>query len=167
MAVLVVLGILGTIFAGVYARNLFSGLGINGVRVDQGGNVEVKTEDGKVSFTNKKELPAEWPNDIPTYPGASIESSFKGEKQLVNVNFSSQDESEKVIQFYKEQLASKGWQADSSEGFFPLGGGIGVAQKDDRRLSVTILATSKPEETGAKTSITIAVMQVTPTPKAE
>lgn len=167
LAVLVVLGILSTVFAGVYLRSVWSGLGFNGIKVDQAGNVEVKTEDGKVSISNKKELPVEWPSDVPTYPGSTIESTFKGESQLVNVFFSSQDEPDKVIQFYKEQLAAKGWQTDNSEGYFPLGGGIGIAQKDNRKLSVTILAANKSQDSQAKTAITIAVMQATPTPKAE
>ncbi|MCC7543399.1 hypothetical protein IT415_01670 [bacterium] len=167
-AILFVLGIVGTIAAGFVAGSFFSGIfGQNKVQVNQNGTVEVKTDDGKVSFSNKKELPGNWPSDVPVYPGATVLASFAGENHLVNVQFWSQDDLEKVIQYYKDQLPGNGWQADSEQGYFPLGGGIGLAVKDDRRLSVTIIGNNNPKEGEGKTSITIAVVKTTPSPAAQ
>ena len=166
--VFMVIGIVGVVAAGFFASSMLGGVfGQNKVKVDQNGNVEVKTDDGKVSFTNKKELPSTWPSDLPVYPGANVESSFTGENSLVNVNFSSQDDSQKVIDFYKDKLASNGWKADSDNGYFPLGGGIGIATKDQRRAQLTILQNDKPKDGELKTVITIAVIKTTPTPAAE
>mgnify|MGYP000900434662 FL=1 len=166
--IFIVIGVVSSVVAGFFATSILGGVFSNNkVKVDQSGNVEVKTDDGKVSFTNKKELPSTWPTDLPVYPGAIVESSFTGEKSLVNVHFSSDDDSQKVIDYYKQQLASNGWKADGDNGYFSLGGGIGIATKDDRRVQLTILQNDKPKEGELKTVITIAVIKTTPTPAAE
>lgn len=132
----VVFSIIAAAFAGAYFKQLIGG-GI--VKVDQNGTVEVKTKDGKASFSSKAELPANFPVDIPQYPGATVVYSFSGssQDQVVNVTYSSPDAAKKIVEYYTANLATQGWTPIEESGFFTLGS-YGSAKKSNRRLSVVI-----------------------------
>lgn len=97
--------------------------GKTGVKTDFG-----EIEKGKVTFTDKKtgetvtvgssELPKSFPKDFPVYKNATVISSASNVQQE-NVNgqlviFSTKDGLDKVVPFYKKELASKGWEITSS-----------------------------------------------------
>jgi len=87
----------------------------------------IETKQGIFSFG--KGLPNDFPQDIPTYPGANPEGHFAG-----FVNFSTGDAPEAVNQFYAEQLKAKGWTVATGT----LGNAKTVnGKKDDREVQVT------------------------------
>lgn len=85
-------------------------------------------ENGKMTFTDQKTgetvnigtgtLPSNFPSDFPQYPGAKVASSLSGNKSGSTngffVTFSSTDGKDKVTNYYKDQLKSKGWTTQSS-----------------------------------------------------
>ncbi len=102
-------------------------------------NFEIKGKDG--SFSTSKKLPDNFPSDVPVYPGSQVESSLKatGNDQVsesVTVSLSTSDSYEKVVNFYKSQLPTNGWNVtatyEAGDSFTTTG------EKGNRSLYVTV-----------------------------
>jgi hypothetical protein len=59
-----------------------------------------------------KELPADFPADIPRYPGAEVKNSRISPKVGISVVMATQDPADQVFQFLADQLAAEGWSTD-------------------------------------------------------
>jgi hypothetical protein len=94
-------------------------------------------------------LPKGYPEDVPSYPGATpVASNQDGDEGMI-VAFQSPDDSDRVFAFYKDELPRKGWQIEgemSSEGQHML-----IAGKEKRKASILLSS-----EDG-KTEITVTV----------
>jgi len=147
----IIFTIAASIIAGTYFHKIF---GNSTVTVNQNGSVEIQGQDGKANFSSKAELPAEWPKDIPVYPGATVITSYavKGDDQVVSVHFQTTDSAEKVVNYYKDNLAAQSWVPVDESGFFPIGT-FGAAKKTDRKLSVIVIEDKKADSPSALINI--------------
>ncbi len=112
----------------------------------------MKTDQGTFSSSNK--LPADFPSDVPLYPGAKVQSSVSSAQAQGGghyVGLETNDAVASVAGWYKTEIVAKGWKVTLSmdaDGSSLLGG-----SKDDRELMVTVSGE------GGKTTIGIAVSQ--------
>ena len=129
----------------------------NTVAVDgKTGQVTVRTNDGTAVYTGGAgtKLPADFPSDIPIYPGATVTASVGAAGQAAGktshvVTFETSDSADSVASFYKAKLAA--WQSSAEVGT-PEGKML-VLQSPDSRRRVSLLAASK----SGKTSVSLSV----------
>ena len=115
------------------------------------GKVSIQGEDGESITYGGKALPANWPADVPAYPGA--ESKFSAtDEQGIAVVFITSDSAEKVNTYYKNELTKNKWVVKSTT----TANNIGVFShtsytKDSRVLQIAIASG------GGQTNVTLAV----------
>lgn len=82
-------------------------------------------------------LPADFPADVPQYPGAKVKSSRSGggAKGGFSASFGVGDDVEKVASFYADSFAAKGWATDTRR--TPEGTAV-FAEKDKRSASALV-----------------------------
>jgi hypothetical protein len=107
-------------------------------------------EKGKMEFTDTKtgqkvsvgsqELPANFPKDFPVYTDAKVAGSVTGsgaeEANGMFVTFTTTDQLDTVVAFYKNELQAKGWTTTSS--INTNGMQTWAVEKDTTQGSVTI-----------------------------
>ena len=124
------------------------------VKVDaNGGEVTVKGQDGSTVQWGSNKLPDGWPSDVTIYSGSTIQYSGSSNpasgKSGAAVIFQTSDPADKVVDFYKTDLAAKGWKI---EGTYQSGTTDMIgASKNDRYLSIGISAND------SMTAVTIGV----------
>ncbi len=124
-----------------------------------GGNADVDIKDDGMTITTDKgtftagtELPADWPNDVPAYTGATVTysgSSNADEGTGYSAVFSTKDDYTKVAAYYTNELPKQGWAIESTQNI--TGTTVMAATKDTRTISVAASTTD------GETSITIGV----------
>lgn len=103
----------------------------------QGGTTRVTTSEGTVTV-GEQELPADWPTDVPAYPGSTIQAAGTVNGQGKGALFQTSDASADVVAYYKTQLAAGGWTMDTVAAM----GSISVlsASKEGRTVAIQIAA---------------------------
>lgn len=115
------------------------------------GTMDIKTKEG--TFSTGNSVPKEWPDDVPTYAGASVTYSASANqnegKSGMALILATDDSGAEVKTFYETKLKSEGWTLTNTlEG----GGSVIItAEKDGRQLSLVI------SEADGKTGITLGV----------
>lgn len=125
------------------------------VEVDRdGGSVKVTTKDGTAVFAGGSGtvVPADFPKDVPLYPGGKVTGSVSGTDKASGghmVTFETSDAPEKVSDFYKSKLS--GWKnsMEMSSG----NGKMLVMTAPDEKRSVTVIASPS----GGKTTVSLTV----------
>lgn len=106
--------------------------------VDVNGNdVTVKTDQGTWSTSDK--LPADFPSDVPIYPGATVQGSVASAGQDNTGHYAgleTTDALDDVIAWYKKEVKAGGWTVATDA--MVNGSLILSATKDSRGLSVTV-----------------------------
>ena len=133
-------------------------VGPNGekVTVDQSGkNVTVASSGGTATYSGGAgaALPADFPKDIPVYPGATVTASYAGANAAGAgraVTFETGDSPEKVVDFYKSKLA--GW---ASAGEVRSAGSTTVVLRAPTGAR-TVSVMAAPNGAG-KTSVTLTI----------
>lgn len=95
---------------------------------DDGSEVEVRSGKGAA-------LPANFPEDVPVYPDATILASATSPDGIM-VSCQSAADPKDVIAFYKEQVGGGGWTVDAEMNVGPQH--IMSFAKGDRQLTVTV-----------------------------
>ena len=95
-------------------------------------------------------LPKDFPEDVPTYPGATslVSSSVPEEGTLVS--FESKDTAEAVFEFYRNQLAQRGWAVEGE--MSSADQRMLIAGKGTRKTSVLVEGNE-----GATTEVTLTL----------
>lgn len=121
------------------------------VEMNADGTMHIETDEG--TYNTGNEIPADWPEDVPTYADAIVQYSasvdpVSGKPGSILVMMST-DSIEDVTEFYKNELAAQGWNLEGSM----QGGGMTImgGMKDERQVSVMIAGAD------GQTSITLAV----------
>ncbi len=78
------------------------------------------------------ELPSDFPADVPTYPGARLESVMVDPGAGTMVSWTTDDSAEDVLAFFTKNLKSNGWWIENDQG-----GGV-FASKETRTATVMI-----------------------------
>jgi hypothetical protein len=105
----------------------------------ESGEVTVKTDQGTWSTSDK--LPANWPSDVPVYPGAKVTASVAGAGDQANGSYASLESSDTVaavIAWYKKEVPGAGWTVETDA--MVSGSLMLSATKSERALSVTVTA---------------------------
>jgi hypothetical protein len=111
-----------------------------------------------ISIGGNVALPANFPSDVPIYPGSKIKLATKSEKGDYSVTLTTSDSQEKVSSYYKEQMAAKGWVLDNEEVLGEIGqmNGLGSFTKDSQKTNLAVL---QNKENGT-TTVFITVSKV-------
>ena len=105
----------------------------------EGGVVSIKTKEGKAvaSFGPGAQLPNNLSKDIPVYKPANVTmSQVMGDGEKVILGLNTKDDSKKVVKFYNEELADKGWKIGNVLSMGPTT--ILQGKKGSQKLHVTI-----------------------------
>ena len=86
------------------------------------------------------ELPTSYPTDIPSYPGAEPKTSMSVPGQGTLATFSSSSSAEEILDFYRSELESRGWNVTDAKR-----GGIN-ATKDGRAAQIKVLRSDGQSE---------------------
>lgn len=128
LVLLVLLGIGSTLVMKFFANKIGTGIVEKAIESKTGVKTDIQDlEKGKMTFTDSKtgakvdigsnSVPDTFPKDFPLYPGAKVTSSLSGAQAGKSNGFwltmTTQDSSEKVIDFYKTELEKNGWSVDS------------------------------------------------------
>jgi hypothetical protein len=117
----------------------------------EGGVVSIEGEKGKVvaSFGEKTELPDNLSKDVPIYkPANVIMSQVMDDGKKVMLGLNTKDGSAKVVEFYKKELAGKGWKIRNTLDMGAMKMLQGV--KGTQKINVTI------NSDGKETNISLA-----------
>ena len=107
---------------------------------DENSEMTIKSEDGEVKFTTGNKATEDLPMGVKLYPGADVQTSIKGSgegKSGAMVVFKSDDSQEEVLDFYKDQMKSKGIEVKSeiSTGDMKM---IGGQREDGQMFNVSV-----------------------------
>ncbi|MEK7638185.1 MAG: hypothetical protein AAB375_02050 [Patescibacteria group bacterium] len=149
------------VVAGAANRFLGKSAAERAIEAATGGNADVNSDDGDVTvktddgtWSTSAKLPADFPNDVPLYPGAIVQGSVASAQQQGGGHYAGleiTDSIDKVMSWYKSEVPAKGWKVNASyevDGGLMLGG-----TKDTRELVVTI------SKDGDKVAIGLVVTQ--------
>jgi hypothetical protein len=89
------------------------------------------------------ELPADFPADVPLYPGAQVVQARVSPDQETAVTLSVEDDAEAVSSFYADSFAAEGWSTETVPG---PGGSAIFADKIERRVSTMVRSTDEGTE---------------------
>src|SRR3989338_5990767 len=123
-----------------------------------------KNTDGSTSYTYTNEqgtatvgsnkLPENWPSDAPKYSNATIQYSGSTNPQTgqagAAVVFMTSDSVQKVVDFYKKELASNGWTIEQTATVGPST--VLAGKKGDRTIGVYIV-----DGGNGQTSVTVGI----------
>lgn len=117
------------------------------------GNVSVKTKEG--SFSTSSSLPADWPKDVPVYPGATVSYSgsntSKSGDSGIGAVLTTKDSAQKVRDYYAKELVVQGWTVEATYNADETS--VLSATKDTRTFAAT---TAQSDD---MTTITLGVSQ--------
>lgn len=97
------------------------------------------------------ELPANFPEDIPRYPGAEVVKARPASESGISVGFSTMDDPAKVAAYFADQFAAQGWatnRVDAPEGIMVF------ADKGDRSATYGVASAD------GKTQIDLLVVKM-------
>ncbi len=111
-----------------------------------------------ISIGGNVALPANFPSDVPIYPGSKIKLATKSEKGDYSVTLTTSDSQEKVSSYYKEQMAAKGWVLDNEDALGEIGqmNGLGSFTKDSQKTNLAVLQNKE----NSTTTVFITVSKV-------
>lgn len=125
-----------------------------GVDMDRNldGSTTYSNEEGSVTVGGNR-LPDNWPSDAPTYANAAIQYSGSTNPQTgapgSAVVFNTQDSLTAITDFYKRELAAKGWTISQTAN---VGGATVIAAtKDSRTFGVYIV------DAGENRTVTVGI----------
>jgi hypothetical protein len=95
-------------------------------------------------------LPKDFPEDVPTYPGATSVVSSSVPEEGTLVSFESQDTAEAVFEFYRNQLVERGWAVEGE--MSSADQRMLIAGKGPRKTSVLVEGSE-----GATTHVTLTL----------
>jgi hypothetical protein len=104
---------------------VLSGCGLNLQKKDvneKGNNITVAGKEGETLTFGAKELPSNFPLDVPVFPGAKPTGSYaaSGENAGMIVALESSDDSKKISDYYKIELVKNGWEVkEQTQGSAP------------------------------------------------
>lgn len=121
---------------------------------DENAEVTIKSGDGEVKFATGNKATEDLPMGVKLYPGADVQTSIKGMgdgQSGAMLVFKSEDDQEKVLAFYKDQMKSLGIdvRTEIKTGDMKM---IGGEQKDGQVFNVTV---TKDADGGVVTNLLI------------
>lgn len=163
----------------VAGKLLFSNLGATLLKkgIEQKTGISVNTDTGNMTFTDKEtgaelnvgeaKIPADFPKDVPIYPGAKPGGTMSGSDKQNGKGYwlvlSTTDDKAKVSAYYAKNLPANGWTADQTVDMGELS--IIKATKDTTVTTITVTTDKDKKETIIM--LTVTPSTETPSPKAD
>lgn len=94
----------------------------------------IDTNDGKITI-GQGEIPKSFPLDVSVYEGVEVQETTEAENG-VSITLKTSDSISKVTNFYKKDLAKKGWKGVTSSTF--EGSSLITAKKGNRELVISV-----------------------------
>ena len=108
----------------------------------KGMHLTATNPDGKkfeASIGDEVDLPSEFPEDVPVFPGSTPMASMSSPDEGVIVTFKSNQEQQAIFDFYQSELVNAGWEILEDPAF---GNRLAFdALKDSRKVSVVVAGT--------------------------
>jgi hypothetical protein len=174
LGVLVLLGIA----ASVAGKLLFSKFGANLIKqgIEQKTGVSVNTETGGMTFKDKEsgaeinvgeaKIPADFPKDMPIYPGAKPAGTISGNDKTKGKGYwlilTTADDMTKVDAYYAKNLPANGWTVDQTMDL----GGVSTKKATKGQLVATVTVSADKDKKETSIMLTVTPTDETPTPKA-
>ena len=98
--------------------------------------VHITGKDGASVDINSGKPITDYPSDVPLYEGKSVMDMKSGEKNARVVALETPDPVQKIADFYKAQLESKGWKSEATMSTDEMT--MYSATKNERKLVITI-----------------------------
>lgn len=127
-----------------------------------GDKVTVTTKEGTGEFGAGAELPANWPDDVPVYPGATpygnINISGEEDLETVAAVLLTNDSIDQMKSFYDKELVANGWKIEGTFTTDTAEGKIVTysATKKNRMAGVVLGETAMEGTEGNNITITIS-----------
>jgi len=138
------------IIAGVQKGVKDSGLNVDG----KTGSVSVQGKDGESVSVGNTKVPQGFPSDVPIYQPSDVILAIKT-KEGYNVTLATNDDSQKVLDFYTSKLSSNGWSKSENEFNFEAGSAQSFT-KGSNQL-VVLIGTDNKSTSGKKTTVNLTV----------
>lgn len=164
LVILVILGVVGTLLSAFVFKKIFQ-FGVkkatNGtVNVGDKG-VTIKDKNGNSSFSTEAKLPDGFPSDVPIYKPSTITVGAKTGNNY-DVSLQTSDSSQKVISYYKTELAKDGWSANSDGSSETTIGNVTTETMTKDNRTVTVITST---DNGTTTiNLTVATQESTSSP---
>jgi hypothetical protein len=105
-------------------------------------SVSISGKDGKTTLDYNTGKPiTDYPSDTPLYKAKSVLDMKNAEKNSRSVTLETTDPADKIADFYKSELASKGWESKATMSMGAMT--MLTAEKGDRQLVIQITSDDK------------------------
>jgi hypothetical protein len=105
-------------------------------------SVSISGKDGKTTLDyNTGKAITDYPSDTPLYKAKSVLDMKNAEKNTRSVTLETADPADKIADFYKSELASKGWESKATMSMGAMT--MLTAEKGDRQLLIQITSDDK------------------------
>ena len=126
-----------------------------GVNVNGNGSVSVQGKNGdSLSIGGSVKIPDGFPSNVPIYKPSDAITALKTNEGY-NVTLATDDDPQKVLDFYTAQLPAKGWQNNNSDVTLGIGNAISYSQGNQQLL--IFISNDKNASQGKKTGINLTV----------
>lgn len=126
-----------------------------GVNVNGNGSVSVQGKNGdSLSVGGSVKIPDGFPSNVPIYKPSDAIAALKTSDGY-NVTLATNDDPQKVLDFYTAQLPAKGWQNNNSDVTLGIGNAISYTQGNQQLL--IFISNDKNASQGKKTGINLTV----------
>ena len=117
------------------------------------GSTTYTNDNGSVTVGSATSYPDTWPDDVPQYPGASLQYSGATNPDTgaagAAVAFTSTDTATVILNFYKTQLEGNGWKIEQTT---TMGAATVIAAtKDERKVGIYVA------DAGTSRSVTVGI----------
>lgn len=128
LVLLVLVGIGASVVFKFFSKKIGEGIVEKAIESKTGVKTDIKNlEQGKMTFTDSETgntvsigsgtVPSTFPKDMPIYPDANVAGSVSGTSDSKDgslVTLTTKDTMEKVVAYYKKELAANGWTTSQS-----------------------------------------------------
>lgn len=148
-------GILTTIFVGSVFKKAAKNVSVD----SQSGTVNVRSEDGSASIGGEAKIPSDFPKDVPVYPGSKVTFAVKTEGKNFSVAVLTKDDVAKVMDYYKRELAAKGWNSTDDSLEITFEGGSSKSYSKENRVILVTVGTEESSQSSGQTIVTLTVTE--------
>lgn len=124
------------------------------INAEDEGQVKVSTDQGSMQIGTDTKVPEDFPKDVPIYDGAEPMMAISHNEAMGMVSLQTDDDLEKVKDFYLKQMEKNGWAKRSEmnlQGTYMFG-----FEKEKRMANITITPNTDADNKGTVINLQVA-----------